>query len=52
MEGCRALLAHPDSTGSVDGEAVIYALAGICVGLPVGIIIGVNIAFWMVGGIK
>ena len=31
---------------------VVYGLAGICVGLPVGIVIGVGIAFWMVGGVK
>jgi hypothetical protein len=31
---------------------MVYFLAGMCVGLPVGIILGVNIGFWMVGGVK
>jgi len=31
---------------------MLYWLAGICVGLPVGIILGVNLAFWLVGGVK
>jgi hypothetical protein len=30
----------------------VQLLAGIIIGLPIGIIIGANLAFWMVGGIK
>jgi hypothetical protein len=31
---------------------MVYLLAGLCIGVPVGIVLGVNLAFWMVGGVK
>jgi hypothetical protein len=50
--GCASVLSVASSHRYVDHDAMIYGVAGICVGLPLGIVIGVNLAFWMVEGIK
>jgi hypothetical protein len=31
---------------------MIDVLAGVCIGVAIGLVFGMKIAFWMVGGVK